>query len=194
VNEVISVISEKTNIPVVLDADALFALSGNVNLLKSLKCPCVITPHPGEMSRLTGISVSEILNDVTGTAVRFAKEFNVVTLLKDAHTIIANPDGRYFINTTGNNALAKAGTGDVLTGMIAGFIGQKRLRASGLQASDSKEGALDIFNDVFTAAALGAYYHGKAGDAAAAEKSCYSVMAEDVLTEIASVINCASDV
>jgi NAD(P)H-hydrate epimerase len=120
------------------------------------------------MSRLTGLSVSGILDDIIGVAAGFSKEFNVVTLLKDAHTVIANTNGKYYINTTGNNALSKAGTGDVLTGMIAGFITQK--------------------SDVFTASALGAYFHGKAGEAAAEKKSYYGVMAEDVLAEIAGVM------
>ena len=128
-------------IPLVLDADALFAVSEDVSILKTLKAPCVITPHPGEMERLTGLAIQDILADTAETAVNFAKEHNVVTLLKDAHTIIANTDGSYNINITGSNALSKAGTGDVLTGMIAGFIAQ------GL--------------DVFTAGILGAFFHGK---------------------------------
>ena len=155
-------------VPLILDADALFAVSEDINILKQLKAPCVITPHPGEMNKLTGLSVSEILSSTIDVAVRFAKEFNVVTLLKDAHTIIANPNGKYYINTTGNNALSKAGTGDVLTGMIAGFIAQG--------------------SDVFTASVLGAYYHGKAGESAALKKTCYGVMAEDVLAEAALLI------
>jgi NAD(P)H-hydrate epimerase len=76
------------------------------------------------MSRLTGLTVQEILDNPLEAAVRFAGEFNVVTLLKDAHTIIAHPKGNFYINTTGCNALSKAGTGDVLAGMIAGFIAQ----------------------------------------------------------------------
>jgi len=146
---------------IVADADALFALSEDVNIFKQLKTPCIITPHPGEMSRLTGFSVPEILDNTAETAVNFAKEFNTVTLLKDAHTIIANSDGKYYINTTGTNALSKAGTGDVLTGIIAGFIAQ------GL--------------DVFSAGVLGAYFHGKAGEDAVGNGSCYSVMAGDLL-------------
>ncbi|MCL2804695.1 MAG: NAD(P)H-hydrate dehydratase [Treponema sp.] len=154
--------------PLVLDADALYAVSENVNILKTLKVPCVITPHPGEMSRLTGLSVSDILDNAADTALNFSKEFNVITLLKDAHTIIANPQGSYNINTTGSNALSKAGTGDVLTGMIAGFIAQ---------------GA-----DVFTASILGAYYHGKSGEAAALSKSNYSVSASCLLDHIPALL------
>ncbi|MDR0322180.1 MAG: NAD(P)H-hydrate dehydratase [Treponema sp.] len=168
VTEFVQELIRTTQAPVVLDADALFAVSKDVNILKSLKAPCIITPHPGEMSRLTGRSVSDILDNTIDTAVGFSKEFNVITLLKDAHTIIANPDGRFFINTTGNNALSKAGTGDVLTGMIGGFIAQ------GL--------------DVFSAGALGAYIHGKSGEAAAVQKSSYSVLASDLIDNIPAVI------
>ena len=160
--------------PLVLDADALFAVSEDKSILKKIKAPCVITPHPGEMSRLTGLSVSEITDNTIDAAVKFAKEFNVVTLLKDAHTVIADPCGKYYINTTGSNALSKAGTGDVLTGMIAGFIAQGRCLKNSL--------------DVFTASALGAYFHGKAGEAAALKKTRYGVMAEDVIEEAACII------
>lgn len=161
VSEFVHELLKITEVPIVIDADALFAISENINILKTLKAPCVITPHPGEMSRLTGIAVPEILNDTTGIASKFAKEFNTVTLLKDAHTIIANPDGKININTTGNNSLSKAGTGDVLTGMIAGFIAQG--------------------TDVYTASILGAYFHGKAAETACLTKSNYSITASDLL-------------
>jgi len=155
-------------VPVVLDADALFAVSGNLNLLREIKAPCIITPHPGEMSRLTNLSKEEILNDTAGAALRFSSEYNVVTLLKDARTIIANPQGEVYINTTGNNALSKAGTGDALTGMIAGFIAQ------GL--------------NVFEAGILGAYFHGRSCEASCADKSNYSVTAADIIDNIAAVM------
>jgi NAD(P)H-hydrate epimerase len=155
-------------VPLVMDADALFAVSQDLNILKELKAPCVITPHPGEMSRLTGASVEDILDNTAVTACRFSKEYNVVTLLKDAQTIIANPNGNFYINKTGNNALAKAGTGDVLAGMIAGFIAQG--------------------SDIFTASALSAYIHGKAGETASDDLSTYSVAASDLLKYIPKVI------
>jgi len=154
--------------PLVMDADALFAVSQDLNILKEIKTPCVITPHPGEMSRLTGASVQDILDNTADTAYRFSKEYNIVTLLKDTHTVIAHPKENFYINTTGNNALAKAGTGDVLAGMIAGFIAQG--------------------SDVFAASALSAYIHGKAGEAASLDLSTYSVSASDLLKYIPRVI------
>ncbi|MDR0324325.1 MAG: NAD(P)H-hydrate dehydratase [Treponema sp.] len=175
VHEILSI----TQKPVVIDADALFAVSENVNILKTLKAPCVITPHPGEMSRLTGLTKGEILDDTVRTAVDFAKEYNVITLLKDARTITANPNGDFFINTTGNNALSKAGTGDVLAGLIAGFISQNLSeKLPGKQAD----------REVFTASVLGAYIHGKAGEAASAELSNYCVTASDLFKYIPQII------
>jgi len=154
--------------PLVIDADALFAVSQDLNILKEIKTQCVITPHIGEMSRLTGAQVQDILDNTAVTACQFSKENNVVTLLKDARTIIAHPNGNYYINTTGNNALSKAGTGDVLAGMIARFIAQG--------------------SDVFTASALSAYIHGRAGETASLDLSSYSVAASDLFKYIPSVI------
>jgi len=168
VTEFVQELIINSNASLVLDADALFAISGNVNILKELKAPCVITPHPGEMSRLTNLSVPEILDDISDTAARFAKEYNTVTLLKDAHTVIANPDGEIFINTTGNNALSKAGTGDVLAGMIAGFTAQ------GV--------------NVFKAGVLGAYFHGKACEEACLKKSNHGITASDIINNILIVM------
>jgi len=162
--------------PVVLDADALFAVSQNKNILKTLKAPCVITPHAGEMSRLSGLSIPEILDDIKGTAEKFAAEYNVVTLLKDTHTIIAAPDGNVYINTTGNDALSKAGTGDVLTGMISGFIAQFSAKIPAQ------------IKDVFTAGILGAYFHGKAAEIACLKKSNYGVTASDIIDLIPIVM------
>jgi NAD(P)H-hydrate epimerase len=175
VTEFVREIISMAQAPVVLDADALFAVSEDASILKQLKAPCVITPHPGEMSRLSALAsfgkrtIPEILDNTIDTAVRFSGAFNVVTLLKDARTIIAHPDGRFYVNTTGNNALSKAGTGDVLSGMIAGFIAQ---------------GA-----DPFFAGVLSAHIHGRAGEAVAVRKSRYGVIASDLLECIPYVIN-----
>jgi NAD(P)H-hydrate epimerase len=160
---------EAVKVPIVIDADALNAISEDITVLKKLHAPCVITPHPGEMSRLTGLSVDEILAGTIETASAFAREFNVVTVLKDARTIVANPNGHSYINNSGTSALAKAGTGDVLTGIITGFIAQGM--------------------DVYEAAALGVYIHGKAGENAEKTLSQYGVTATDVLEHIPRVLN-----
>ena len=168
VTEFVFELLKMAKVPVALDADALFAVSENMNILKTLNAPCAVTPHPGEMSRLTSLSVAEILDDTIGTASNFADEYNVVTVLKDAHTIIANPGGGININTTGNNSMSKAGTGDVLAGMIAGFTAQGM--------------------DVFSAGILGTFFHGKAGEAACYGKSNYSVTASDIISQIPVVM------
>ncbi|MCE5286433.1 MAG: NAD(P)H-hydrate dehydratase [Pelosinus sp.] len=133
--------------PLVLDADALNALSDMPQLLKKTKALAVITPHPGEMARLTGLSVEEINSDRMEVARMSASDWNCIVVLKGAPTVVAFPDGEVYINTTGNAGMATGGAGDVLTGIIAAFIAQ------GLSSHD--------------AAVAGVYVHGLAGDIAA---------------------------
>jgi len=163
----------QATMPLVIDADGLMAIAGDMKILASVKVPCVITPHPGEMAALTKRTISEITDDIISVARTFAKTHGVVTLLKDARTIIASPDGRTFINLTGTSALAKAGTGDALTGVIAAFIAQ------GL--------------DAFDAAVLAAYVHGLAGELAEKELFAYGVNASDVVDYLPQVFgSCAN--
>lgn len=150
-----------STIPLVLDADGLNAVSKDINILKTTKSQIVITPHPGEMSRLTGIPISDILNNTVEIACEFAKEYKVITLLKDCHTIISNPNGEFYINITGSPAMAKAGSGDVLSGIIGSLLAQNQINP-------------------FIATALGAYIHGKAGEKAAQKLGINSVLASDL--------------
>jgi len=150
--------------PLVLDADGLNALEGRAELLRERRAPTVITPHPGEMSRLTGASISEIQRDRLGFARSFAEEHGCVVVLKGARTIIASPEGKAAINLTGDEGLASGGTGDVLTGAIAG------LWAQGLPP--------------FEAATLGVYIHGLAGELASLELTIYGVLATEVLLRL----------
>ncbi len=154
--------------PVVLDADGINALEGKTELLKRAQAPVVITPHPGEMSRLTGLSVKRITAAKEKVAKEFANKYNVVCVLKGHRTVVARPDGKRYVNPTGNPGMAKGGTGDVLTGMIASFIGQ------GMRP--------------FDAAMLGVYLHGLAGDLAAKEKGEVSMLASDLLDRIPDAI------
>ena len=110
--------------PLSVDADALTAMSGHDELWKMRKAPTVITPHPGEMSRLLNKPVKELEADRIGAAKEAAERFNAVTVFKGAPTIIAAPDGRAFVNPTGNAGLAVAGTGDVLSGCIVALLAQ----------------------------------------------------------------------
>ncbi len=154
--------------PIVLDADGINALEGKSSLLKSAKAPVIITPHPGEMSRLTGFSIKNITAAKEKVAKDFAKKYNVVCVLKGHGTVVARPDGKVFVNTTGNPGMAKGGAGDLLTGMIASFVGQ------GIRP--------------FDAARLAVYLHGLAGDLAAKEKGEASMLASDLLNKIPEAI------
>jgi len=147
----------------VLDADALTALSGNVQLLKS-QVPLVLTPHYGEMTRLTGRSIAEIKADPMRAAGEFAVKYDQTIVLKGAPTVIASPSGHLWINPTGNNGMATAGSGDVLAGLIAGLLAQ------GLSPEK--------------AAALGVYLHGLAGDLAKEDKTEYCLLAGDILDHL----------
>ncbi|MDA0746230.1 MAG: NAD(P)H-hydrate dehydratase, partial [bacterium] len=146
-------------IPAVLDADALNALAGEPQHLKKLVAPAVITPHPGEFSRLTGIGIKEIRANPLDLARELASATGVTVVLKGAPTVLATPDGAGFINPSGNAGLASGGSGDVLTGIIAALIGQ------GLNTAQ--------------AACLGVYLHGFAADCAV--RSQAGLIASDIV-------------
>jgi NAD(P)H-hydrate epimerase len=155
-------------VPAVIDADGLNALVGFTDILKRAKAPLVLTPHPGEMGRLAGISTDDVQKDRITVASAFAGKFNVTLVLKGANTVVATPSGPVFVNSTGNPGMASAGTGDVLTGMIGGFLAQ------GHSARD--------------AACLGVYLHGLAGDLAAADKGTIGMIAGDLIEMIPDAI------
>jgi NAD(P)H-hydrate epimerase len=117
-------IIRQSRIPVVIDADGLNNIAGQTQLLKSLKPPTVLTPHPGEMARLIDITPAEVQQNRLQCAREFATNFKVHIVLKGAATVIAHPDGSAYINPTGNPGMASGGMGDVLTGVLAGFITQ----------------------------------------------------------------------
>ncbi len=145
----------------VIDADGLNALSKNCDMLKCAAGKVVITPHPGEMCRLTGRNIEDIQKNREAVAVEFAQKYGITVVLKGKDTVIADSTGEVRINPTGNCGMATGGTGDVLAGVIASFAGQ------GLCA--------------FDAAVLGAYIHGKAGDIARSEKGIHGMIATDVV-------------
>ncbi|MBI5589939.1 MAG: NAD(P)H-hydrate dehydratase [Deltaproteobacteria bacterium] len=156
------------SIPVVLDADGLNCVCGRLDVLKDLKAPAILTPHPGEMSRLTGVSVSDIQADRIGIARRFSRDHHVHLILKGARTVIAHPDGTVYINPTANPGMAAAGMGDVLTGVIAGLLAQ------GLGAEDASH--------------AGVYLHGKAADAFCESKGPFGFLASEVAGALPGVI------
>lgn len=165
--EVVTLVREllpSVQVPCVLDADALNALAGDVEVFRKVQAPVVVTPHPGEMARLMGAKVREIQQDRLVVAANAAAAWNVVVLLKGARTIVAAPKGAVYINPTGNPGMATAGSGDVLTGAVAALIAQ------GLEASQ--------------AAAAGAYIHGLAGDLAARRKGMMGLVAGDIVAAL----------
>lgn len=150
-------IYEKT---LIVDADGINALSENIDILKEKRCEIILTPHPGEMSRLTGLSVEEIQTNRERLAAEFAIGYGVCVVLKGKDTVIADKDGKISVNPTGNSGMATGGTGDVLCGVIAAFAAQ------GLSPYD--------------AAVLGTYIHGLAGDIALQKKGIHGLIASDV--------------
>lgn len=153
--------------PLVIDGDALTILSSHLELLENRATDLILTPHPGEMARLIHKD-SLYVNDHRAEVARtFAQNYNVTVVLKGAHTIIADPQGRVYINPTGNPGLSKAGSGDLLAGTIGGLLAQGY---SPLQSSIS-----------------GVYLHGLAADYTANRLSQYSMMASDVLEDYATV-------
>jgi hydroxyethylthiazole kinase-like uncharacterized protein yjeF len=152
------------DIPVVLDAGALGLLAAGEDIAGRLPAQVALTPHPGEMSRMMRISTAEVLKDPLGNALRCALEWNAVIVLKGAGTVIASPDGRAFVNTTGNSGMATAGSGDVLAGLIAS------LAAQGME--------------LVGAAVCGVFLHGLAGDLAARAHGRQALVASDLVSNI----------
>jgi ADP-dependent NAD(P)H-hydrate dehydratase / NAD(P)H-hydrate epimerase len=124
IRELVLEILQSASIPVVLDADGLNCICGRLEVLKDLKAPAILTPHPGEMSRLTGMRISDIQADRIGIAREFSREYHVHLVLKGARTVIAHPDGNVYINLAANSGMAAGGMGDILTGVIAGLLAQ----------------------------------------------------------------------
>lgn len=154
-------------VPIILDADGLGAIASNPELTSYFTENIIVTPHLGEMARLTGRSVESIRQHLVATARDYADRFGITCVLKDAVTIGALKDQRTYVNGSGNSAMAKAGSGDVLTGIIAGLL------ALGLEESD--------------AAAFGVWLHGCAGDRVREKQGDHSLLARELAEEIHSI-------
>ncbi|WP_101550066.1 MULTISPECIES: NAD(P)H-hydrate dehydratase [Anaerotruncus] len=153
--------------PLVIDADGINALARNIDILKDKKAEVILTPHLMELSRLTTLPLEQLKPDPLTAGKAFAQEYGVTVVLKGAHTLTAAPGERVWINTTGNAGLAKAGSGDVLAGLVGALAAQGR----------SPE----------EAAACGVWLHGMAGDYAAGEFSQYAMLARDVIDALPRV-------
>ncbi len=150
--------------PMALDADALTALAGHLDVLRDAPAARCLTPHPGEMARMLGARVDEVQRDRIETTREFATRHRVYVVLKGARSVIGAPDGRVYVNPTGNPGMASGGTGDVLTGMLGAFLARGMEPAAALCAS--------------------VYLHGSAGDVAAERVGEEALIARDVIAAI----------
>ncbi len=162
--QAVHAVIREAQVPLVLDADALNSLEGQTAILREARKDVVITPHPKEMARLSGKSVEDIQKDRVSAAESFAVKYRVHVVLKGARTVMAHPDGSVYINPTGNPCLASGGTGDVLTGMIAGLL---------TQGYSVKE-----------AVHMAVYLHGAAADRLAESRGPVGVLASDIVHEL----------
>jgi NAD(P)H-hydrate epimerase len=160
---------DRATVPLVLDADAITVLADDpVGLVGREERDVIITPHAGEMARLIGSSVEEVQANRIEVATDFATTHRVYVVLKGHRTVIATPDGHVFINPTGNAGMATGGTGDVLTGMIAAWVGQ--------------------LLDAEAACRLAVFLHGSAGDLAEAEEGQVAMTATDVIAHLGAAL------
>ncbi len=158
------------DLPLLLDADALHALAAaGPQAISRRRTPAVLTPHPGELSRLIGMSAAEVQADRIGAARACAARFNAIVVLKGSRTVVADPGGPLWINPTGNPAMASAGMGDVLSGVISAHL------ARGMEP--------------LAAALLGVYLHGLAGDLAVADRGPWGILAAEVADRIPAAVN-----
>ena len=161
---------QKRDCPIVIDADALNLLSKSKELLKEINPHAIITPHPLEMSRISGVDVKEITANISEFAQNFANENGLICVLKDHNTAVAKPNSdSIYINQSGNSGMSTGGSGDVLDGIIAGLLAQGC--------------------EPYIAATLGVYIHGLAGDVASQIHSQYSLMASDIIDALPEVFN-----
>ncbi len=160
----------KTEVPVVIDADGLNAFAGKTELLQGAGRTMVLTPHPGEMARLVGMTVKEVEADRVGLARRFATEHGLTLVLKGWRTLVAHPDGSVAVNTTGNPSMAKGGSGDILTGIVAAMLAQ-------------------FPHDVARAVEAAVYLHGLAGDFAAHAMDEHTVLATDTVRHLSDAFH-----
>jgi ADP-dependent NAD(P)H-hydrate dehydratase / NAD(P)H-hydrate epimerase len=154
--------------PLLVDGDGLTAVAADLKVIRRRAEPTVLTPHPGEAARLAGCTIDEISADPVASVQRLAADNGAMVVLKGAHSLIGMPDGRVFINTSGNAGLATAGSGDVLTGAIAAMYGL------GLELEEAVK--------------AGVFVHGLAGDFAADEIGEDGVTARDVLEHLPEAV------
>lgn len=167
-DEIIIELLKASMVPTVLDADGINCIAGNIELYSSVSCPLIVTPHPGEMARLVGTTIDIINSNRISVAKSFAEKYGVITVLKGCSTVVSAPDGRLYVNQSGNSGLAKGGSGDVLAGIIASLCAQ----------------GVEPFN----AAVLGVYIHGAAADSLAESKGVYAILPSELAEEAGKIL------
>ena len=165
--ELVSALISTSTKPIVLDADGINSIVPNIDVLRQAMAPVIITPHPGEMARLTGTDIMTVQRNRYHTAKNFAAEYGCTVILKGANTIIAFPDGNAYVNLNGNNGMAKGGSGDLLAGMAASFLAQ---------GMSDDEAAINAV-----------YYHGLAGDKCAERLTPRTMLPTDMLEELKAI-------
>lgn len=164
VEELVKEVLVYSYVPIIIDADGLNAIAANENLTQYYTENIIITPHIGEMARLTGTYVDQIKKNLIETAAAYSSRYGITCVLKDAVTVVAEKDGQIYLNTSGNSAMAKAGSGDVLTGAIAGLL---------VQGKDNWDGTV-----------LGVYLHGLAGDRCRKRFGAHGLLARELANEL----------
>lgn len=170
--ELVCLLLEQLDIPVILDADGINALTGHIDVLDKRTAPTVLTPHEGEFQRLTGCQIP--IQDRMAAARNFAGEHGCTLVLKGHRTVTAASDGRVWINTTGNPGMAKGGSGDVLAGMLAALLGQRHI--------------IDAWGGLEETVAAGVLYHGMAGDRCADRLGEYAMTPTDLIMTLPEVL------
>ena len=167
--KLVNTLIQKSELPLIIDADGINCIAENPEILLEKKAPAILTPHPGEMARLCKLAPSDIQADRVGIASKFAKNYNIILVLKGARTVVSLPDGRSCICPTGNPGMASGGMGDVLTGMIAGFCAQ----------GFSQENA----------SLAGVYIHGMCADILLKDMGAFGFVASDIIQIIPKTIH-----
>jgi hydroxyethylthiazole kinase-like uncharacterized protein yjeF len=171
--ELVRELTSRINKPLLIDGDGITAIAEDLGKIKKREAPTILTPHPGEMSRIAKMEISEIAKNKVDVLQSTARELNAIIILKGAHSLIGYPDGAVFINLSGNSGMATAGSGDVLTGTIAAMCGL------GLAIED--------------AVRMGVFIHGFSGDVAAVDKGEDGMTAQDILDYLPETVKLYRD-
>ncbi len=165
---ILNILLSSTDLPLVIDADGINIIAEYPEILKNHKSNIILTPHLGEMARLVNKDICQVKENIIKEAEEYAKEKNIICVLKDTRTVVADGNTNLYLNQSGNNGMATAGSGDVLTGVIAGLLAQGM--------------------DNLQAATLGVYIHGLAGESAAYKLGTHSVIADDIIDNISHIL------